>query len=68
MNQAMFFNVLLGNRQRTGGDIHRVHFRFREGIGAGNRDAAAAGTHIQYMMGWRADQTGKAVLNQFANR
>ena len=46
VDQAVFFDVLFGNRQRVWRDIHRVDFRFREGISASNSDAAAPGTHI----------------------
>ena len=37
----------LGNGQRVRGNIHRIDFRFRESIRAGDGDAAAAGAHIK---------------------
>ena len=64
----MLFDVVLGHGQRVGGDIYRVHFRFREGVRAGNRDAAAAGTHIQNVLRLMADQAFKVVVDQLANR
>ena len=46
VDQTVFFDVLFGNRQRVGRDIHRVDFCIREGISTGNGDAAATSTHI----------------------
>ncbi|BAK12058.1 hypothetical protein PAJ_1978 [Pantoea ananatis AJ13355] len=67
VNQAVLFNILLGDRQRIVGNIHCIHFCVRKGIGAGNRNTAAAGAHVQNMSRFVRDQTGKAVFNQFPN-
>ena len=64
----MLFNVVLGHGQRVGGDINRVHFRFREGVSAGNGDTAAPGTHIQNVLRLMADQAFKVVVDQLTNR
>ena len=68
MDQTVILDILLGHRQRVIRDIHRVHFRFREGVGAGDSDAAAAGAHIEDMARRVGDQAGEAVFNQFADR
>ncbi len=47
MDQAVGLNVVLGDGQRVRGDIYRIDFRLREGIGAGDGDAAATGAHIK---------------------
>ncbi|MNY27630.1 hypothetical protein D3C86_1615430 [compost metagenome] len=68
MNQTVFFDVVFGNGQRVGGYIHRVDFRFRVGVRAGNRDTAAAGTHIQNVLWLMVDQTREVVVDQLTNR
>lgn len=52
----------------SGGDIYRIDFRFREGIGAGDGDAAATGAHIKDVLRLMVNQSGKLVIDQFANR
>lgn len=51
MDQAVGLNVVLGDGQRVRGDIYRIDFRLREGIGAGDGDAAATGAHIRMCCG-----------------
>ena len=68
MNQPVLFNVVFGDGQRVGGDIDGVHFRFREGVRAGNGDAAAAGAHIKNVLRLMVNQAVKMVVDQLANR
>ena len=64
----MFFNVMFGNGQRVRGDIDSVDFGFREGIGAGDGNTGATGTHIENMLRFVVYQPGELVIDQFANR
>ena len=64
----MIFHVLLGNGQRVRGNIHRIDFRFRESVSAGDSDTAAAGAHIKDVLRIVVNQAGKMVVNEFANR
>ena len=68
MDQAVGLNVVLGDGQRVRGDIYRIDFRLREGIGAGDGDAAATGAHIKDVLRLMVNQSGKLVIDQFANR
>ena len=68
MDQAMGLHVVLGDGQRVRGNIHGVDFGFRESIGAGDGDAAAAGAHIKDMLRLMVNQPGKLIVDQFANR
>ena len=64
----MFFNVMFGNGQCVRGDIDSVDFGFREGIGAGDGNTGATGTHIENMLRFVIYQPGELVIDQFANR
>lgn len=64
----MFFNVMFGNGQCVRGDIDSVDFGFREGIGAGDGNTGATGTHIENMLRFVVYQPGELVIDQFANR
>ncbi len=68
MDQAVLFNVVFGHGQRVGGDIDGVHFRFRESVGAGNSDAAAAGAHIENVLRLMVNQAFKVIVDQLTNR
>ncbi|MNP36201.1 hypothetical protein D3C76_1295700 [compost metagenome] len=68
MFHAVRLNITLGHGQHVGGDIYRVHFRFREGIAAGDSDTATAGTHIQDMTRRMGDQRAEAIVDQLTNR
>ncbi len=68
MDQAVLFDVVFGNGQCVAGDINRIHFRFREGIGAGDGDTAAAGAHIQNMLRLMVNQAGEVIVNKLTNR
>ena len=68
MDQAVFFNIVFGHRQRVSGDIHRINFGFREGIRAGNGNTTAAGTHIEDMLRLLINKARKAVIDKLANR
>ena len=68
MDQTVFFNIVFSHRQRVSGNIHRIDFGFREGIGAGNGNTAAAGTHIEDMLRLLINKARKAVIDKLANR
>ena len=68
MDQAVRFNVLLGNGQRVNGDIHRIHFRFRERVSAGDRNTAAAGAHIQNVLRLMVNQAGEVIIDKLTDR
>lgn len=68
MFDAVRLNVALGHRQHLTGDVHRVHFRLRESVAAGDGDTAAAGAHVEDMA-WRVwDQRAEAIVDQLADR
>ena len=61
-------DIALSHGQRIRRDVDGVDFGFRERVGTGNRNTAAAGTHVENMLRLIVQNAGEAVGDQFTDR